>query len=177
MFATLLLTTYTLIAQPQPADTVTVDSRQTLEQALEGTTAPDSITRQLTLVKVEYYSFDGQLHQGQLLIHRDLADDIRRVFREIKARRFPIESVIPIRFDRPNNGTSMDTLNNTYGFHYRTVNTSKSARLSHGHSPRRRLRPTQPRHPDPRDVAHPTISPTGMAVGRELELTERLHAL
>lgn len=130
MFATLLLTTYTLIAQPQPADTVTVDSRQTLEQALEGTTAPDSITRQLTLVEVEYYSFDGQLHQGQLLIHRDLADDIRQVFREIKARRFPIESVIPIRFDRPNNGTSMDTLNNTYGFHYRTVNTSKSARLS-----------------------------------------------
>lgn len=113
-----------------PADSVVVDSRQTLEQALAGTTAPDSIVRRLALVDVEYYGFDGRLHRGQVVVHRDLADDVRAVFREVKARRFPVQSVIPIRFDRPNNGTSMDTLNNTYGFHYRPKATFKTNQLS-----------------------------------------------
>lgn len=122
-FLALSLTTAT-------ADSAIVDSRQTLEQAIAGTTAPDSIIRTLALVNVEYYSFDGRLHVGQIVVHRDLAGDVKQVFEAIKNRKFPVQSVIPIKFDKPDNGTSMDTLNNTYGFHYRSVTTVATAKLS-----------------------------------------------
>lgn len=128
MLITVLLSLVFAVAPP--AGDIVVDSRQTFEEAIAGTSAPDSIVRMLTLVDVEYYSFDGRLHRGQIVIHREAADDIRQIFREIKARKFPIQSVIPIKFDKPGNGTSMDTLNNTYAFHYRPKNTFKTARLS-----------------------------------------------
>ena len=131
--ATLLAALALAFAPPtEPTiDSIVVDSRyRSLEQAVAGTTAPDSIVRTLALVDVEYYGFDDRLHRGQIVMHRDLADDIRTVFREIKRRKFPVESVIPIRFDRPDNGTSMDTLNNTYGFHYRPKNTFRTVQLS-----------------------------------------------
>ena len=127
LLAVLLALTCTVA---EPADSVIVDSRQTLDQALAGTTAPDSIRRTLALVDVEYYSFDRRLHRGQIVVHRELVNDVRQIFRAVKASRFPVESVIPVRFDRPNNGTSMDTLNNTYGFHYRPKNTFRTVQLS-----------------------------------------------
>lgn len=128
MFVTTLLAF--LFATTSPSDNVIVDSRQTFQEAIAGTTAPDSILRTLTLVDVEYYSFDRRLHRGQIVVHKELAEDVRRIFRKIEALRFPVESVIPIRFDKPDNGTSMDTLNNTYGFHYRPKATFRTARLS-----------------------------------------------
>ncbi|WP_304707517.1 M15 family metallopeptidase [uncultured Rikenella sp.] len=127
LLAVLLALTCTVA---EPADSVIVDSRQTLDQALAGTTAPDSIRRTLALVDVEYYSFDRRLHRGQIVVHRELVNDVRQIFRTVKASRFPVESVIPVRFNRPNNGTSMDTLNNTYGFHYRPKATFKTRQLS-----------------------------------------------
>lgn len=127
MFPALLLALSLTTGAP---DSVTVDSRLTFEQAVAGTSAPDSILRTLTLVDVEYYSFDDRLHRGQIVIHKELADDIEYIFREIKALKFPVQSVIPIKFDKPGNGTSMDTLNNTYGFHYRPKATFKTSQLS-----------------------------------------------
>lgn len=119
-----------LTAAVQQIDSTIVDSRQTFEQAVAGTAAPDSILRTLTLVDVEYYSFDSRLHRGQIVIHKDLAEDVKYIFREIKASKFPVQSVIPVKFDKPDNGTSMDTLNNTYGFHYRPKVTYKTRQLS-----------------------------------------------
>lgn len=128
MLSTLLLA-LSLAANPSQ-DSVVVDSRQTFEQAVAGTSAPDSVIRTLTLVDVEYYSFDGRLHRGQIVVHQELAADVRQVFREIKACKFPVQSVIPVKFDKPGNGTSMDTLNNTYGFHYRPKATFRTSQLS-----------------------------------------------
>lgn len=119
-----------LLAPLPQTDSVIVDSNISFEQAIQGSTAPDSIIRILTLVDVEYYSFDNQLHRGQIVVHRELEKDVRNLFHELRRQRFPVESVIPIRFDKPNDGTSMDTLNNTYGFHYRTKATFRTAQLS-----------------------------------------------
>lgn len=127
MFPALLLTLSLTTGVP---DSVVVDSRMTFEQAVAGTSAPDSIIRTLTLVDVEYYSFDNCLHRGQIVIHKELADEIEYIFGEIKTLKFPVQSVIPIKFDKPGNGTSMDTLNNTYGFHYRPKATFKTRQLS-----------------------------------------------
>lgn len=123
--ASLVLASVLSLSEP-----VVVDSDQTLAQAVAGTSAPDSVVRTLEIVAVEYYAFDGKLHRGQMVVHRAVADDVKRIFGEIKRRKFPVQSVIPIKFDRPNNGTSMDTLNNSYGFHYRPIVTAKTTKLS-----------------------------------------------
>lgn len=127
MFPTLLLALSLTTSVP---DSVVMDSRLTFEQAVAGTSAPDSVIRTLTLVDVEYYSFDDRLHRGQVVIHKELAEDIEYIFKETKRLKFPIHSVIPIKFDKPGDGTSMDTLNNTYGFHYRPKATFKTRQLS-----------------------------------------------
>ena len=111
-----------------------IDSGLTLQQATEGTTAPGDVVATLRITDVEYYGFDGNLHRGQIVVHHELLEEVREIFDEIKRLRFPVESVIPIKFNLPNNATTMDTLNNTYCFHYRAVTTSGSGRLSiHSH--------------------------------------------
>lgn len=55
-----------------------------------------SIQEQLVVVPVRYHGPDGTVHQGQLVVHRMLEDDIREVFDVIEKSNFPVESVLPI---------------------------------------------------------------------------------
>jgi hypothetical protein len=112
-----------------------IDSDMTYEQALDGLSAncPLYIKNRQILISVKYYSFDNKIHQGQLVIDRDLADDIKFAFREALREKFPVNSVIPmshISFRR--NGMWDDNLsmeaNNTSCFNYRTI--TGSQRLS-----------------------------------------------
>lgn len=97
-----------------------IDSNISLHQAIEGTTAPDSIIRELVIVDVEYFSADSLLHRGQIVVNRRVEQEVRQIFEYIKSVKYPVESVIPIKFDLPGGNTSMANLNNTYSFHYRT---------------------------------------------------------
>ncbi len=119
LLALLLLTSINLSAQ------VVVDSNITLEQALDGTLAPTSITDSIVIVDVEYYSDDSRLHRGQILIYAALSGDVKEIFEFIKEERIPIKMVVPIKFDLPDGNTTMANLNNTYGFHYRHINGSE----------------------------------------------------
>src|SRR5205085_1348142 len=65
---------------PIPALAPILDSAITLPEALKGESAPEDIRSSQRLVNVRYYSFDGKVHEGQIVIHKDLADDIRKVF-------------------------------------------------------------------------------------------------
>ncbi len=112
-----------------------VDSQMTPDQAFDGLDpgCPDAIRARQTLVRVLYYSFDGKVHTGQLVIDRDLEPDIRTVFEEALRERFPIRSVIPIADPRfRKDGRWDDDLSmaadNTSAFNYRVV--TGSARLS-----------------------------------------------
>lgn len=96
-----------------------IDSNISLEQALEGSSAPREILDQMTIIDVEYYSVDSLLHQGQIVVNRSIEDDVVKIFNFIKSIRYPIVSVIPIKFDLPEGNTSMAHLNNSYSFHYR----------------------------------------------------------
>jgi len=97
-----------------------IDSALTREEALAGETIPDAIRRDLTLVTVSYWSFDHRMHQGQIVIHKDLASDVRSIFQELQQRRFPIAHVIPIAHYHWSDDDSM-AANNTSGFNYRKV--------------------------------------------------------
>jgi hypothetical protein len=103
-----------------------VDSNISLSQALRKW-APDDLKANQAIVDVLYYSFDGKIHKGQIVIDRRLADDIREVFRVALANKFPIKSVIPVSHDRfyrdgewNSDGQSM-RLNNTSAFNYRNA--------------------------------------------------------
>ncbi|ADU63083.1 hypothetical protein Daes_2076 [Pseudodesulfovibrio aespoeensis Aspo-2] len=104
---------------------VVFDSRLNASQAIWDNQPPGvaaEVQDRLVLVPVRYYGFDGRLHQGQVVIHRDLAQDIRMVFAVIRATRFPVESVIPVAHpliqEQGVYGLSPDT-NNTSAYVWR----------------------------------------------------------
>jgi len=118
----------------QPIGTIEnpiVDSNTTLSEALKKYAPPKFKIRQ-RLVDLLYYSFDGKIHKGQLVIDERLAGDIREVFRVALASKFPINSVIPISDDRFfkdgkwNEDDQSMFSNNTSAFNYRTVTAGKS---------------------------------------------------
>ena len=107
-----------------------IDSNISLSEALKKESPPEFKKRQ-RLVELPYYSFDGKIHRGQLVIDERLAGDIREVFRVALENKFPIMSVIPISHDRFfkngkwNEDDQSMLADNTSAFNYRTATGSK----------------------------------------------------
>jgi len=99
---------------------VIVDCNYTLESAISGLEIPKNIISQLTLIEVEYYSFDKRLHRGQLVLNKKAAKDIIEIFEIIKEIKFPINKVVPVVFYNWSDEESMKD-NNTSSFNYRKV--------------------------------------------------------
>ncbi len=108
------------------------DCNYTLTEALAGKKIPGNIKTDLRLVDVYYYSFDDKLHKGQLVIHKDLVNDIEWIFEMLKEKRFPIKRVIPVVRYNWSDDESMKA-NNTSAFNYRLVaNTNRFSNHSTG---------------------------------------------
>lgn len=105
-----------------------IDSRMTEAEAFDGLDpkCPEEIRKRQRLVTVRYYSTDGKVHQGQLVLDYELVGDVKKVFALALKERFPIHSVIPVsdpRFrkeGRWDDELSMEA-NNTSSFNYREV--------------------------------------------------------
>ena len=54
---------------------------------------------ELRYVTVHHFSFDAQVHVGELIVHADVAEDVVRVFDALHTARFPLEEVRVIRVD------------------------------------------------------------------------------
>jgi len=108
-----------------------VDSNIKLAEALKKYAPPEFKKRQ-KLINVIYYSFDGKIHKGQLVIDERLVADIQEVFRVALENKFPINSVIPISHDRFfkdgkwNEDEQSMLSNNTSAFNYRAVTGGKN---------------------------------------------------
>jgi len=103
---------------------IILDCNYTFEEAIKGIEIPNSISKQLTLISVEYYSFDDRLHKGQLVVNKKAAKDIEEIFNYIKESKFPIAKVIPaVKFNWDDDASMND--NNTVAFNYRKVKGSK----------------------------------------------------
>jgi len=100
----------------------------TLEEALHGKEIPQEIRDTLTLVTVPYFSFSEMLGEGQLVVHRDLADEVEHIFKTLREMRFPIYHMVPIVAYGWNDDVSM-AANNTSAFNYRVI--AGTDRLSH----------------------------------------------
>lgn len=82
-------------------------------------TSPEAVAA-LRLIDVRHWSFDGRLHAGQLVVHRDLAADVRAIFDWIERSRFPVAKAVPIvRYGWSDDASMAD--NNTSAFNYRLV--------------------------------------------------------
>ena len=99
---------------------VIVDSSLSFSEAVEGTLAPEEIILSLSLVDVLYYSFDGKKHQGQIIVNRELEDDVYEIFNFIEKILFPIDKVIPVVAYQWSDHHSMAD-NNSSSFNYRTI--------------------------------------------------------
>ena len=99
---------------------IIVDSSMSFSEAVEGTTAPEEIILNMSLVDVLYYSFDGRKHQGQIIVNRELEDDIYDIFNYIEKILFPIGKVVPVVAYQWNDYTSMAD-NNSSSFNFRVI--------------------------------------------------------
>ena len=122
----------------KPSDVV-IDSAMSLHQAFQGFSArcPDEVLAKQQLLRVFYFGADDKLHQGQLVIHDALVNDIAELFRMLRLERIPIGSVIPMSENKFNkDGTWDDYLsmeaNNSSAFNYRDTITAdgKQEKLS-----------------------------------------------
>ncbi|HWH07042.1 MAG TPA: M15 family metallopeptidase [Candidatus Paceibacterota bacterium] len=97
-----------------------IDCALTRAEALKGKEVPDDVRDSIELIDVTYISFDGALHQGQIIVHKDLVTEVIEIFEGLRALRFPIEKVVPVvAYDWDDNASM--AANNSSAFNYRTV--------------------------------------------------------
>lgn len=95
---------------------------------------PDEILESLEVLNVVYVGFDGDIHQGQIVVAAKVAAEVAAFFRRALETKFPIERVIPVsappyRWD----GKKVLADNLTSGFDYRNVHaTDKQSKHSFG---------------------------------------------
>ena len=81
---------------------------------------PKDALENLCLIEVQYYGFDGKLHQGQLIMNKAVKKDIEEIFALILKEKFPIEKVIPVNQFAWDDDSSMSA-NNSSSFNYRNI--------------------------------------------------------
>jgi peptidoglycan LD-endopeptidase CwlK len=101
-------------------DGVNVDSAMDFAQAVAGTVAPREVLESLCLIDVRYRGFDGHRHQGQLVIHRELAGELQGLFILMEQQRFPVAGAVPIVRFGWSDEASM-AADNSSAFNYRPI--------------------------------------------------------
>jgi hypothetical protein len=96
--------------------------------------APQKVIDAIEIILVEYLSFDGLLHRGQIAINKSLVSDLQKFFAKALEIKFPIEKVIPISCDKYkwNDEISCND-NNSSGYNFRLVlGTTRMSKHSEG---------------------------------------------
>jgi hypothetical protein len=74
----------------------------------------------LAYLRLRHWGLDGAVHEGELVVHKDLADEVVAIFRALFERRFPIEKMKLVDDYQGNDDASMAD-NNTSAFNCRFV--------------------------------------------------------
>jgi len=82
----------------------------------------------LRYVKVLYWGFDDQSHEGELIVNKAIAEDIVAIFKELYEHKYPIEKMVLVDEYDADDNVSM-AANNTSAFNFRLVDNG-SGRLS-----------------------------------------------
>jgi peptidoglycan LD-endopeptidase CwlK len=93
---------------------------QSMDEALQRHAVPSEVRENLALVDVPYLSFSNTLCEGQLIVHKELAKDVRELFETLVQMKFPIEKIEPLStYDWDDEASMID--NNTSAFNYRLI--------------------------------------------------------
>ena len=101
-------------------DGVIIDSGLDFPGAVAGTAAPREVVEGLCLIVVRYCGCDGRRHEGQLVVHRSLAVELREIFSLLEKMGFPLAGVVPIVRYGWSDEASM-AADNTSAFNYRPI--------------------------------------------------------
>ena len=74
----------------------------------------------LRYVHVMHYGFDGEVHEGELIVNAAIAQDVVDIFKELFEAEYPIEKIRLIDEYDANDEASMED-NNSSAFCYRTI--------------------------------------------------------
>ncbi|MDF2909105.1 MAG: hypothetical protein K0R34_4426, partial [Herbinix sp.] len=75
---------------------------------------------ELRYVKVLHWGFDMQVHEGELIVNRSIAEDIVAIFKELYELEYPIERMVLVDEYDADDNTSM-AANNSSAFNYRVI--------------------------------------------------------
>jgi len=87
---------------------------------------------ELRYIEVTYWGFDDKTHLGELVVHKDVSDEVLEIFKELYETKFPIDKIRLIDEYNADDDSSMDD-NNTSSFNFRVVaGTDKLSKHSYG---------------------------------------------
>ncbi|MGZ5500862.1 MAG: M15 family metallopeptidase, partial [Nitrososphaeraceae archaeon] len=66
---------------------------------------------ELRLVRVKYYSFDETTKNGELVVHKDVADEVLKIFGELYDIHYPIKQIVRIEKFKGNDFDSIEADN------------------------------------------------------------------
>ncbi len=81
---------------------------------------PREVQKNLRVVRVKYFSFDGEIHEGQIVVHKAIKNQVKNIFLDLLRCQFPIKSIVPVVAFRWSDALSMKA-NNTSAFNYRYI--------------------------------------------------------
>jgi len=90
---------------------------------IKGKSYPEGATvslDDLRYLKVLHYGFDGEIHEGELIVNHRIADDVLSIFKELFDIKYPIEKIRLIDEYDANDEASMED-NNSSAFCYRVI--------------------------------------------------------
>lgn len=87
---------------------------------------------ELRYLRLSHYGFDGEVHEGELVVNAAIADEVTAIFCELFEARYPIEKMRLIDdYDADDERSMAD--NNSSAFNYRTISgTDKLSNHSRG---------------------------------------------
>lgn len=95
---------------------------------------PSEIIQSLVSIDVKYFDFDQIERIGKIEIHKELAEDIKKIFDLLYTEKFPIARIIPISEYGWDDEKSCND-NNSSGFNYRMISgTNRLSKHAMGHA-------------------------------------------
>jgi len=78
------------------------------------------LVEDLRYLKVSHWGFDGKRHEGELIVHAQIAQEVIDIFKELYDAEYPIEKIILVDEYEGDDNLSM-TDNNSSAFNYRLI--------------------------------------------------------
>ncbi len=86
--------------------------------------------KDLRYLQVPYYGFDNKIHKGELIVHKSVANEVTKIFEELKKIKYPIYKMKLASYYKGNDNESMKH-NNTSAFNCRLMTGSKTKWSKH----------------------------------------------